>query len=169
MPFELINVRFSVCVTRRIADLGATANAVKEHYRAYFPEAGGVARRRHRVRRPGAGRASRRRAHDDVELGARERQRPCQTRSWPNITALWRWSDRFARLFIECTQIADSRGVLDVGCGLGTPVMTVKDTVIDNRVVGIDCGAICDVGIWRTSGERGRLDEIDRTVQSAGG
>jgi hypothetical protein len=50
-----INVRFSVCVTRRIADLGATDNAVKEHYRAYFPEAGGVARRRHRVRRPGAG------------------------------------------------------------------------------------------------------------------
>lgn len=31
MLFELINVRFSVCVTRRIADLGATANAVKEH------------------------------------------------------------------------------------------------------------------------------------------
>src|SRR5580704_17976705 len=38
--------------------------------------------------RRGAGRAARRRAHDDVELGAQERQRPCQTRSWPNITAL---------------------------------------------------------------------------------
>jgi hypothetical protein len=36
-----------MCVTGRNADLGATANAVKEHYRAYFTEAGGVARRRH--------------------------------------------------------------------------------------------------------------------------
>jgi hypothetical protein len=43
---------------------------------------------------------------------------------------VWRCSDRLACLFIEFTQIAASRCVLVVSCGLGTLAKTVEETAL---------------------------------------